>query len=430
MNRQQSPIGSCPSHWSVVPLESVADLKHGYQFRTHDFTNEGIKIFKITQIKSNGQIDISSCDYIEASRLVDFKKFVINKGDILMALSGATIGKISRYKDDEVILQNYRVGNFIPKPDSELSKDYFYYFLSSDITYQQIIANQTQSAQENVGKEDIHKMLLFLPPPEEQQEIADVLLSLDNKIDFLHRQNKTLEKIAATIFKQWFVMPIKKSIEQGVLVEGFENQKFEKWISETVGGEWGKDNIEEEFNKAVNCIRGTDIADLNTGIPLKTPTRFVKESKYNNIKPNEGDLIIEISGGTENQSTGRVCYLNKDVSQLFNLPLVFSNFCRMIRVKKPEYSYFLYCYIQYLYDQDEFFNLENGSSGIKNLDYKALLFELEYPMPSEGLVINFHKIIDPYFVKINRNKSQILNLLSLRDRYLPKLICGDFIIKE
>src|SRR5258706_4520518 len=113
MDRKQSYIGSYPDYWKLVVMDSVAELKHGYQFRTYDFTKEGIKVFKITQIKSDGIIDISSCDYIESSRLASFKKFIIQKGDILMALSGATIGKIARVNSDETVLQNYRVGNFL-----------------------------------------------------------------------------------------------------------------------------------------------------------------------------------------------------------------------------------------------------------------------------------------------------------------------------
>jgi len=81
--------------------------------------------------------------------------------------------------------------------------------------------------------------------------------------------------------------------------------------------------------------------------------------------------------------------------------------------------------IKYLYNQDEFFNLENGSSGIKNLDYKALLFELDYPMPSEKLVLDFHLQVAPLFKKINQNKTQIQTLSTLRDTFLPKLMSGE-----
>ncbi|OAV75639.1 hypothetical protein Barb7_00721 [Bacteroidales bacterium Barb7] len=134
---------------------------------------------------------------------------------------------------------------------------------------------------------------------------------------------------------------------------------------------------------------------------------------------------MEISGGTEDQSTGRVAYINDNVKSLFSYPLIFSNFCRMLRVKKTEYSFFVYSYLRYLYNQDEFFNLENGSSGIKNLDYKALLFELEYPMPNEEKVIDFHKTVKSFFKKVNQNKTQIHTLTTLRDTLLPKLMNGD-----
>ena len=163
MSRNQSQLGTYPNHWELAVFDTVAELKHGYQFRTHDFTESGIKVFKITQIKGDGTIDISNCDFIDKPRLNDFKKFIIQEGDILMALSGATIGKIARFKSKETVLQNYRVGNFLTKNNGVLNKDYFYYFLTTEYTYQQILANQTQSAQENVGKEDIHKVDIFLP---------------------------------------------------------------------------------------------------------------------------------------------------------------------------------------------------------------------------------------------------------------------------
>ncbi|MFZ6037024.1 MAG: restriction endonuclease subunit S [Bacteroidota bacterium] len=264
---------------------------------------------------------------------------------------------------------------------------------------------------------------------DEQKAIASILSSLDDKVDLLHRQNATLEKMAETLFRQWFVERRPEPVE-GEAKEEWEEETFEKWIHETVGGDWGKESIKGDFTKAVCCLRGTDIADLNNGLPNKTPIRFIKENKYQSICPNDGDLIIEVSGGTENQSTGRICYINNQVKTLFNYPLVFSNFCRMIRIKKPEYSFFVYCYIQYLYNQDEFFNLENGSSGIKNLDYKTLLFDLKYKMPDEDSVIKFHNHVKSLFQKVNQNKIQIRTLSTLRDTLLPKLMSGEVTVQE
>lgn len=253
----------------------------------------------------------------------------------------------------------------------------------------------------------------------EQERIAGVLSPLDDKIDLLNRQNATLESLAETIFRHHFIDNPHPDWQEG---------KLGDLIVETVGGDWGKEKPEQDFTKAVQCIRGTDVADLNVGLANKTPIRFVKDSKFEKIEPLNGDLVLEISGGTENQSTGRVAYINVEVKRLFDYPLVFSNFCRLLRVKKQSYSFFLYLYIQYLYEQDEFFNLENGSSGIKNLDYKALLFDIGYIMPPLDVVECFSKKVEPYFNKINGNKQQIRTLTQMRDTLLPKLMSNEITI--
>ncbi|MBR3797606.1 MAG: restriction endonuclease subunit S [Bacteroidales bacterium] len=297
----------------------------------------------------------------------------------------------------------------ILKADYVHSRLICYYFAQLDLN-----PYITGAVQPKLSQESLNRIPLYLPTLiNEREKIVSILSSLDDKIDLLHRENATLEQMAETMFRQWFVVERKEEWEEG---------KLGDYVIETVGGEWGKENPEGDFTKAVQCIRGTDIADLNVGLASKTPIRFVKESKFEKIEPRNGDIIMEISGGTENQSTGRVAYINEDVKTLFQYPIVFSNFCRLLRVDE-KYSYFLYCYLKYLYDQDEYFNLENGSSGIKNLDYKALLYDLTYPMPKDKrLIFEFNDNVSLYFKKINRNKQQIQTLIQTRDGLLPRLM--------
>ncbi len=293
---------------------------------------------------------------------------------------------------------------------------FLYYNLTQNQTTEFLhsIAEASTSTYPSLKPSDLEALDIILPPLSEQERIASILSSLDDKIDLLNRQNQTLESMAEALFRHYFIDNPK---------EEWKDRALGDFITETIGGEWGKDNCEKEFSKAVQCIRGTDIADLNVGLANKTPIRYIKESKLENIEPNDGDLILEISGGTETQSTGRVTYINEDVKVLFDYPLVFSNFCRMLRIKNQKYSYFVYLYIQYLYKQDEFFNLENGSSGIKNLDYKAVLFNMKYRMPiSDDSLFAFNKTVELYYKKINTNKLQILSLIKLRDSLLPRLV--------
>ena len=149
-------------------------------------------------------MNLSYCSFEDSNRLEEFKEDIIYKGDILIALTGATIGKIARYNSDEVVLQNYRVGNFFSKDENKLSRNYLFQFLRSNFFFHQILARQTQSAQQNIGKDEINNMDLFLPPFAEQKAIAKVLTAFDDKIELLQAQNKTLETMAQTIFKEWF----------------------------------------------------------------------------------------------------------------------------------------------------------------------------------------------------------------------------------
>ena len=103
----------------------------------YSFTDEGIKIVKITQLNQDGSLDLSDCSFIEAKRLDEFNDILIKEGDILMALTGGTIGKIIRCEEiKEPLLQNYRVGNFIPFRG--LDKGFLFYLLSSQLTLDQI----------------------------------------------------------------------------------------------------------------------------------------------------------------------------------------------------------------------------------------------------------------------------------------------------
>jgi len=337
------------------------------------------------------------------------KSRLLPENSILVTCIGSDMGKVAINKVP--VISNQQINSIIPNENVDANFLYYKLVESYDTlkTY-----GEAGTAVPIVNKGDFENIEISLPPLPIQTAIAEILSSLDDKIDLLHQNNKTLEAMAETIFR--------KESEKWKT----KSEKLGYFIETTLGGEWGKENAEGEFSKQVCCIRGTDIADLQNGLAERTPIRFVKEKKFENIEPKNGDIILEISGGTEDQSTGRTIYIDELNRKLFPYPLVFSNFCRLIRPKKKEYSYFLYLQLQSLYKQDEFFNIENGSSGIKNLDYKYLLFEMEFSLPTnEKDILKFNDEVSIYFEKINQNKHQIRTLTQLRDTLLPKLMSGE-----
>jgi len=354
--------------------------------------------------------------YLSDKGIAKLKSRVLPANSILVTCIGSDMGKIAINKIP--VVTNQQINSIII--NEKVNADFLYYKLISSYDILRTYG-EAGTAVPIVNKGDFENIEITIPSDlNEQTAIANILSSLDDKIDLLHRQNKTLEQLAETLFRQWFVEEAEES---------WEEKSFKDLIETSLGGEWGKENPEGDFQLQVQCIRGTDIADLQTGIPLRTPIRFIKQNKFESIEIKDGDLVMEISGGTDNQSTGRTTYINDNVKALFKYPLVFSNFCRLIRPKKKEYSFFIYSYIHHLYEQGDLFNLENGSSGIKNLNYKALLFELAYKLPNEKKIIQFHKDVEQYFYKINKNKFQIRTLTQTRDTLLPKLMSGEVRVK-
>lgn len=401
--------------WKEYKLSDLCELIGGGTPKTSvpEYWNGNIPWLSVTDFNTGRKYCFDAEKKITEKGLKESSTKILKKGQIIISARG-TVGVISMLGNDMAFNQsNYGIN----AKDGLTLNDFLYYLLKDNLS--QFISNSYGAVFDTITKQTFEQITVELPPLPTQTAIAEVLSSLDDKIDLLHHQNKTLEQLAETLFRNESEKWKSKSEKLGLFIET------------TLGGEWGKENSEGEFSKQVCCIRGTDIADLQIGLAERTPVRFVKEKKFESIEPKDGDIILEISGGTEDQSTGRAIYIDGLNRSLFPFPLVFSNFCRLIRSKKKEYSYFLFLYLQYLYKQDEFFNIENGSSGIKNLDYKYLLFEMEFSLPTnEKDILKFNDEISIYFEKINQNKHQIRTLTQLRDTLLPKLMSGEVKVSE
>jgi len=193
---KDTEIGKIPKEWDVVRFGDYVELRHGYQFRNYDFVKKGLKVLKIEQLQANGSVDLTNCSHIAESRLEEFRDVVVRRGDILMALTGGTLGKVARIRVDiESVLQNYRVGNFIPRNESKLSKSYLYHILSSASFLRQIFSKVNQAAQPNIGKADFENLRLPLPNMVEQQKIDEILGTVDKKLELEQKQNDTLRNI-------------------------------------------------------------------------------------------------------------------------------------------------------------------------------------------------------------------------------------------
>lgn len=171
--------------WEETVFTKICDLVHGHQFRTEDFNHntEGIKVVKIGNVFHNF-LKTYDCDTIANNRLEEFQKYLINKGDILMSLTG-NIGRVVRVKNVyEPMLQNYRVGKFVPR--DWVDGEFLAVILGSIKTTTQLEQLSNSGAQANFGKQDFDKVKVQIPNDiEEQKAIAQILSDMDLEIEAL-----------------------------------------------------------------------------------------------------------------------------------------------------------------------------------------------------------------------------------------------------
>lgn len=194
--------------WPLLKFTEFASLRHGHQFRKYDFVESGIPVVKITQCKKDGSLDLSNCDFIDSSRLNEFREDRIYKDDLLMALTGGTLGKVTWVENDYgELVQNYRVGNFF-NIEGKSIKRFLMYILMSSIFQDLVASKVNQGAQPNIGKENIDNMIVPIPSIEEQVRMVekfDIVMENQSKIIKVQGQKLNhLKSLKSSLLDQAF----------------------------------------------------------------------------------------------------------------------------------------------------------------------------------------------------------------------------------
>ena len=287
---------------------------------------------------------------------------------------------------------------------------------------------------------------------EEQHKIAKVLSDLDTKIEINNRINSELEAMSKTLYDYWFVQfdfpysppsegcpqdgvgigkPYKTSGGKMVWNEelkreipvGWEVKLYSEWINNDKSGDWGKEQPEGNYTEKVYCIRGADINGLNGTGELKSPERYILEKNlHKTLDP--ADLIVEISGGSPTQSTGRLAFITDGTLARFEAPIICSNFCKAVTLKNKKLLYNFVYHWKSIYDAGVLFGYEGKTSGIKNLLFDSFVSSHYTVVPDEIIGEKFYEIMEPIQAKKQKSLKENQELASLRDWLLPMLMNG------
>lgn len=315
----------------------------------------------------------------------------------------------------------------------EITDKDFIFYLSISPRFREVAIKSMvgSSGRQRVQQDELQNLEVFLPLIDEQKAIADTLSCLDDKIELNNRMNKNLEETAQAIFKSWFVdfEPFQdgefEDSELGRIPKGWRVGTLGDLISDTISGDWGKQEPQGNYLEEVVCIRGADIPEIASGKKGKPPTRYILKKNMEKKRLSKGQIIIEISGGSPTQSTGRTALITEKLLSLIERPLICTNFCRALSMKEEFYEVFVYSMLRYLYSKDVFFLYENGTTGIKNLDTSNLFGKHLVVLPDNATMMRYKEIFDTIINSIYQNGAETDKLAIIRDTLLPKLMSGE-----
>lgn len=155
-------------------------------------------------------------------------------------------------------------------------------------------------------------------------------------------------------------------------------------ISFSIGGGWGKEEQQGDYRTKVAIIRGADFPSIEQGSYDGLPVRWEKKAKATKASLQPGDIVLEISGGTDDRPTGRTLYITEELLDSYNCPVIPASFCRLLRPVSEVDSAFLFFWLQNMYAKGRTWGYQNRSTGLSNFQYKvfAELEQVTVPEPT------------------------------------------------
>jgi type I restriction enzyme S subunit len=421
-SRQETNFGTIFQAWPLKPLPEVAFFQEGPGLRKWQWTDSGMKVINVTNILGDGSIDVTNtARFISTEEFENkYQHFSVEAGDIVIASSGNTYGKVGRVNHSHLpIMMNTSVIRFHPSDPAKLDQDFLYAFLRSNLFRNQMESFVIGSAQPNFGPSHLKRMVIPYPNISTQRKIAGILSAYDDLIENNTRRIAILEEMAQAIYREWFVHFRFPGHEQVRLVDSPLGKIPEGWKHSLLSDVADVNALSVKKGKEPDWVHYVDIASVSTGsideirlLPFsEAPGRARRIVRH-------GDLIW---------STVRPN--RKSYSLIVNpLPntIVSTGFAVISGTKAP------FSYLYHALTTDDFVgHLVNHATGSAYPAVNASDFEkATILVPADNVLAAFQKITEPMFLARHCFAERNGKLRACRDLLLPKLISGQLDVEE
>ena len=425
--------------WPKITFEQapfvIIDGDRGVDYpKQHDFLAKGYCLFLNTGNVTTSGFNFSNCAFITKEKDKALRKGKLMREDIVLTTRG-TVGNVGFYSTN-ILFENIRInsGMVVIRPDPTKLVPYFMYlFLRSDLFIEQTKFLRSGSAQPQLPIRDMKRVLMHIPPINEQINIVNILSSLDNRISLLRETNTTLEAIAQTLFKSWFVDfdPVKAKAE-GRLPEGMDDvtaalfpSEFEKSALGLIPKGWRVGTLGDI---AQTVKKQLQTSELNTDLLYVGLEHIPRQS----LSLTNWDNAEGLGSAKSVFSKGDILFgkLRPYFHKVVIAP--FDGVCSTdILICQPKHKAYYGLVAMYLYSSalvDYAARLSNGAK-MPRINWKDLS---DYPIciPPESLATEYSQVVIPLFERMVDGIHQSQTLTTLRDTLLPRLISGQLRLNQ
>ena len=396
----ETEIGLLPKHWQIKPFEEIIEkgsLSYGIVQPGFPKEHNSVPVIRVNNIK-NGKIIPEDVMKVDEEIEAKYKRTRLKGGELLLTVVGSVGNAV--IVTDEFINWNVARAVSVSRILNDYDKHFIKYCFLTEYVLHQMYGHTNDTVQPTLNLSSLKEIKFPVPPLPEQIQIASILSSLDDKTDLLHRQNKTLEQLAETLFRQWFV-----------------EEEWKGSLSEYVKVQGGYAFKSKDF-KTTGFAGVIKIRNISMGIIDIRNSDFVEESVVKNLdqrfKIKSGDFLIAMTGA----EIGKIGIIEKTESKIWLNQRV-----GKLEAKVPYGNIIGYLALKSREGQDHITNACAGSAqeNISTTGIEEMSFASYDPAKANSFGIE----AQPLFGKIKFNHNQIRTLTQLRDTLLPKLMSGE-----
>ena len=417
-----------------IPLARIADVLGGYAFKSENFSATGFPIVKIANIEPPA-VSLADCDKIPANMVYGLDRFTLRDGDIVMAMTGATIGKVGRLRSAETAYLNQRVAKISAKAGREYD-DFVWAVVSQRGFEEDVLNNAGGSAQANVSADGIGRIPIPDFTPGEQRAIGGVIAALDDKIELNRRMNRTLEELTGALFRSWFVEfePVSAKAA-GRAPNGFA-AIFPATFSDSELGPIPHGWRVQPIGDVIRAVGGST--------PSTTEPRYWSGGEHAWATPRDlANLSDPVLLATERQITsagleritsgllpvGTVLLSSRapiGYTAITEIPVAVNQGFIALDCNKSLPNYYV---IEWVRENMEV--IEGRANGTTFMEIsKANFRPIPAIVPAPDVVAQFSAIVAPWWRQIVHNVRETHTLAALRDTLLPRLLSGELRVKD